>query len=383
MIDHRVVGAARAILPALRVLIVKRDKLGDLLLTTPVLRHLAEMRPDAEVHLLANDYNAWVARGHAAIARVWTYPRVRDGRRLRPFAALAQIPIGLALRRQHFDAAIVMGGDESPRAIRRTLLVGASRVVAYAHDPARYGRRLTDALPVPAAGHEVDRMMALLTPLGIAAPDRASHPEYALPQGDAAFARAWLRERGLDASRYVVLGLGARKAKKQPSTAQILRWSERLWRERGLSTVFMWTPGARDADRYPGDDDIAAPVLAEALPYVHPFRGPIPHALGLMFHARTSIVPDSGLMHFAAASPGGVLGLFADPADSAPAARWAPRGARATWLEADKRVSDLTDAVVFEALEPLLGPRAERLTGSGDGAPVAAVMPRPGDGQPD
>jgi hypothetical protein len=31
----------------------------------------------------------------------------------------------------------------------------------------------------------------------------------------------------------------------------------------------------------------------------------------------------------------------------------------------------------------LLGPRAERLTGSGDGAPVAAVMPRPGDGQPD
>jgi ADP-heptose:LPS heptosyltransferase len=354
MVDHRVVGAARAILPALRVLIVKRDKLGDLLLTTPVLRHLAEMRPDAEVHLLANDYNAWVARGHRALARVWTYPRVRDGGRLRPLAALAQVPIGLALRRERFDAAIVMGGDESPRAIRRTMLVGASRVIAYAANPRRYGRALTDPLPVPGEGHEIDRMMALLAPLGVAPPKRAADPEYTLPVDDAAFARAWLGARGLAPSRYVVLGVGARKAKKQPSTAQVLRWSERLWRERDLATVFMWTPGARDAEGYPGDDEIAAPVLGRALSYVHPFRGSIAQALGLIFHARTSILPDSGLMHFAAASPGGVLGLFADPADSAPAARWAPRGPRATSLQADARVSDLGDDEVFETLAGLL-----------------------------
>jgi ADP-heptose:LPS heptosyltransferase len=356
MVDHRVVGAARAILPALRVLIVKRDKLGDLLLTTPVLRHLAAARPDAEIHLLANDYNAWVARGHRAVARIWAYPRVRDGRRLRLGAAFAQIPIALELRRQRFDAALVMGGDESPRAIRRAIATAPSRVVAYAADARRYGRGLTDALPVPTHGHEIERMMALLAPLGIAPPAHASDPEYALPPEDAAFARAWLDARGLSARRYVVIGLGARRAKKQPATEQILRWSERLSREHDLATVFMWTPGARDADRYPGDDEIAAPVVARALHYVHPFRGPISHALGLIFHARTSILPDSGLMHFAAASPGGVLGLFADPDDSAPAARWAPRGARAAWLEAARRVSDLPDEVVFDALAPLLAP---------------------------
>jgi ADP-heptose:LPS heptosyltransferase len=367
----------------LRVLIVKRDKLGDLLLTTPVLRHLAEARPDAEIHLLANDYNAWVARGHPAIARTWTYPRVRDGRRLRLSAAFAQVPVALALRRQRFDAALVMGGDESPRAIRRTLAVAASRVIAYAADARRYGGRLVDALPVPAEGHEIDRMMALLAPLGVAPPARTAHPDYALPAEDAAFARAWLATRGLAPSRYVVIGLGARKPKKQPSTEQIVRWSDRLLREHGLHTVFMWTPGGRDAGRYPGDDDIAASVVARALAHVHPFRGPIPQALGLIFHARTSIVPDSGLMHFAAASPGGVLGLFADPADSAPASRWAPRGARASFIEAEKRVSEVRDEVVWAELEPLLAPHTSpspRFAGRGIASVKASLSPRAGRG---
>src|SRR5690349_13175267 len=116
----------------LRVLIVKRDKLGDLLLTTPVLAHLAHRMPHAEIHLLANDYNAWVVRGHPALHRTWTYARAREGGRLRVAAALSQLPLFWRLRQQRFDVAIVMGGDESHRGIRRAIASGAARIVAYA-----------------------------------------------------------------------------------------------------------------------------------------------------------------------------------------------------------------------------------------------------------
>jgi ADP-heptose:LPS heptosyltransferase len=342
-----------------RVLIVKRDKLGDLLLTTPVLRHLARARPDAEIHLLANDYNAWVARGHPALARTWTYPRVRDGGRLRVLAAPAHLGVMLALRRQRFDVAIVMGGDESPRAIVRARLAGARRVVAYVADPARR-RGVSDPLVVPHEGHEVDRMLALLAPLGVAPPQVCDPPDFALPERAVAMAKAWLDARALRSGGYVVLGVGARRTKKQPDVAQVLRWSERWKREHGLATVFMWTPGARGNARYPGDDELAASVLACQLPHVHPFDGTVLDALGLIAQARTSVFPDSGLMHFAAASPGGVLGLFADPQDSAPAARWAPRGPRAVHLEAQRLVTELDDAAVFDALRPLLAPRDDR-----------------------
>jgi len=336
-----------------RVLIVKRDKLGDLLLTTPVLRHLARTRPDVEIHLLANDYNAWVARGHPALTRTWTYPRVREGGRLRVLAAPAHVGVMLALRRQRFDVAIVMGGDESPRGIVRAWLAGARRVIAYVADPSRR-RGVSDPLAVPREGHEVDRMLALLAPLGVAPPAVADAPEFVLPDRASATARSWLGAQALAPGGYVVLGIGARRTKKQPDAAQVIRWSERWKREHGLDTVFMWTPGARDDARYPGDDELAAPVLAQRLAHIHPFRGPVMEALGLIAHARTSVLPDSGLMHFAAASEGGVLGLFADPQDSAPAARWSPRGPRAAFIEAPRRVSELDDAVVFDALLPLL-----------------------------
>jgi hypothetical protein len=46
----------------MKVLVIKRDKLGDLLLATPMLAHLKASRPDVQLHLLTNDYNAWVRR---------------------------------------------------------------------------------------------------------------------------------------------------------------------------------------------------------------------------------------------------------------------------------------------------------------------------------
>ena len=340
----------------LRVLIVKRDKLGDLLLTTPVLARLAADVPNAEIHVLANDYNAWVVHGHRALARTWTYARAREAGRLRIRAALSQVPLFWQLRRQHFDFAVVMGGDESHRGVRRAIASGAARVVAYADDPRRYGSRLTDPLPQPRTGHEVERMLALLAPLGAGLRDAVPDaPTFALPTEARSFAHAFLSARGLARASYVVIGVGARRAKKQPTAAQVLRWSQRLYEREGLHTLFIWTPGGAQDPRYPGDDALARDVVGRGLSHLHPFRGPIREALGLIFAARTSIIPDSGLMHFAAASEGGVLGLFADPADSAPAARWAPLGPRARHLEAVKCVAELDDDVVFDALAPLLG----------------------------
>ena len=105
---------------------------------------------------------------------------------------------------------------------------------------------------------------------------------------------------------------------------------------------------------YPGDDDIAQPVLDAGRTYIHPFRGPLKEAIGIIFRARTSMFPDSGLMHFAAASPGGVLGLFADTKVWTSPRQWAPLGLCVRYLEADKSVTELSDAEVTDALSGLI-----------------------------
>ena len=223
----------------MRILVVKRDKLGDLLLTTPVLARLGAALPRAEIHLLANDYNAWVARDHPALARTWVYPRARSGGRLHPLAALRQVPLGWRLRRQRFDWAFVMGGDESHRAIRRALATRAARVVAYAAEPPRYGSRLTDPLPPPADGHEIARMLALLAPLGLPEASVVA-PTFTISSEAGAFALRWLGVRGITQHGHVVIGLGARRPKKQPTPDQVAGWARRIYREWGLASVLMW-----------------------------------------------------------------------------------------------------------------------------------------------
>lgn len=345
----------------MKILVLKRDKIGDLLLSTPLFARLKACLPGVQTQLLANDYNAWVAAGNPHLERIWVYRRVRHGGRVSPGAAWDWLWQRRALRRERFDWVIVANGDESPRAIRRALSLGGARTVARCADASRYPG-LTDPLPPDTSRHEIERLLAMLSPLGIPVPEtsdnRTSFPTYLLPAASAAFAGQWLAGRGLLPGRYVVLGLGARRAKKQPSSAQVLAWSARFKQRWGLETVFMWTPGKSGDPLYPGDDEIAQPVLDAAshgrAPQLHPFRGPIPQALGLIWSARASLFPDSGLMHFAAASPGGVLGLFAETDVSPGPAQWAPRGPRAAWLEARKSVGELPDAQIYAGIGPLL-----------------------------
>ncbi len=339
----------------MKVLVLKRDKIGDLLLTTPLLAQLKAALPGVETHLLANDYNAWVAAGNPHVDRLWVYHRVRHGGSVSLGAAWGWIWQRLALRRERYDWVIVANGDESPRAIRRGLSLGGVRTVARCADAAKYPG-VTDPMPPDPSSHEVERLTGLLSRLGLKNSNEKIHPSYILPEASAAFAHDWLAERGLAPGKYLVLGLGARRPKKQPGTVQVLAWSAHFRQRWGLDTVFMWTPGKSGDPLYPGDDEVAQPVLDTRAPQIHPFRGPIDEALGIIWSARTSIFPDSGLMHFAAASPGGVLGLFAE-ADVSPApAQWAPRGPKVDWLEAEKSVSELPDALVYERLGRLLSP---------------------------
>lgn len=337
----------------MKILILKRDKLGDLLLTTPMLAWLRRNLPEARIDVLANTYNGWVLDGNRDVDNVLTYPRVRNGSRIDWVASLRQLMQILALRREHYDWVIAANGEYSHRALKRAGWLGGKRLVSYC-EPEHTPAYLTDALIPPTEGHETERLAALLAPLGIPPMPAGEALRFALPQEGEDFAKTWLGERDLAPGRYITLGLGARRAKRQPTAQQVVRWTRHFFEHWGLQTVFMWTPGKSNDPIYPGDDDIAQPVLDAKLPWLHPFRGPLKPALGLIFKGRTSIFPDSGLMHFAAASAGGVLGLFAEVEASPPPSQWAPRGPRAKWLEAPSTVAELADDIIFSALEPLI-----------------------------
>lgn len=337
----------------MKILILKRDKLGDMLLTTPMFTLLRQQMPEAQIDVLANTYNAWILDGNPDVNRVWSYQRVKEAGRIHWAAAIAQVKQTLALRAEKYDWVIVANGDASHRAIKRGAWLGGKNLVSYT-DADNSHDHVTHALSIPKTMHEARRMANLLTPLGITLPETLPPLRFQQPKEALDFTSGWLAEHGLAPGGYITLGLGARRAKKQPTTEQIIRWTKHFHDVWGLKTVFMWTPGKSDNPLYPGDDDVAQPVLDAQLPWLVPFRGALKPALGLIWNGRTSLFPDSGLMHFAAASPGGVLGFFAETDVSPAPAQWGPVGPKALWLDAPKAVSQLEDAEVLGQVAKLL-----------------------------
>ena len=86
----------------MKILVVKRDKIGDLLLATPMLRMIRMALPQARIELLASDYNAWLLAGNRDIDRVWTYRRARSGTHVSVRAGLQQVVQMLRLRARRY-----------------------------------------------------------------------------------------------------------------------------------------------------------------------------------------------------------------------------------------------------------------------------------------
>lgn len=338
----------------MKILVIKRDKIGDMILSTPLFALIKAALPSAQVHLLANTYNGWVVEGNPCIDKVWLYSRVKEGGRIRPLAAVRQAWQTIGLRRQAYDWIIVAGGSESWRANRRArqLAVPTTRIVAYCGPDRRRG--ISDALDCPQDGHELQRMVRLLAPLGIVVDGDIPEPVLRPPAAWLESAASFLARAGIDAGNYVMLGTGARKRTRQPEATQILRWAKAIRERFGLHTVFTWTPGKQDDPLYPGDDAIAAGVLDDCPAWIHPYRGDLGTVVGLTWLAKASLYPDSGLMHVAAASPGGVVGLFADPEHSSAPEVWGPVGARSRVVVAPRAIAELPDEAVLTAMGEIL-----------------------------
>ena len=344
----------------MKIVILKRDKVGDMLLATPMLQHLRASLPQAEIHMLANDYNAWVLEGNRNIDHLWIYPRLRHGATLRPRALLEQWLQVRRLKREKFDFAIAAGGVVSPRAAGRLLRLGAARSVAYAGAGPDAGdpvfARLTDPIACDAALHEVESNLRLLAPLGVAMPTREIYPAYTPGAEWLAPGHAWVVDQGLTPGGFVVIGLNARRVKRKPTTEQILRWSAHFKQALGLDSVLIWQPGPFDDRVYPGDDAIVGPFISRLPPYLKPFSNPVDvrAAMGVIWQAATSIFPDGGIAHLASVSPGGVLALFAETDVSPHPDNWRPYARKGTYLEATKMVAELADAQIFERVAWLL-----------------------------
>ena len=310
-----------------RILLLRRDNIGDLVCTTPLIAALRAKLPQAWLGALVTTYNAEVLAGTVALDEVYVYEKLKH----RSGGLFAHLRTRLAqmslLRGQKLDCVLVPA--PSPQSLKLARSLKPGQVIAA---PAA----------VPAAQHEVERSFAVGKAFGVT--DNPG-PMQVFPDPEKS---AELRRR-LGDGPFVAVHISARRpAQRWP----LERYAELITRvSKAQKVMLLWSPGARDDPRHPGDDEAAAAILravkdASVTPVATPDLKTLIAALSL---AERVICPDGGAMHLAAALGKPVVALFGD----SPVERWRPWGAPHRVVQPDSR--DLADL----ALEPVLAACAE------------------------
>ena len=154
----------------MKILIVRLRLIGDVVLTTPLLRALRRKHPGAQLTYLVEPAAAPIVRGNPNLTNIVVVAKRRGLARLRDDVSIAR-----QLRRERFDVAIDLHGG--PRAAWFTWASGAPMRIGYAIKGRSWMYthvvpRPRDETPRPSVANQWD----LLAPLDIGAPDPARDP---------------------------------------------------------------------------------------------------------------------------------------------------------------------------------------------------------------
>lgn len=197
---------------AKRILVIRPDEIGDVVLTGPFLRALRQAAPQAHISLLVKEECRELVALCPHVDAVRSLPfsaRWTAGRWLDLLIAAGRLKA--ALPKEGFDLVLLPRCDVDwyGAALIGHLLAGNGAVVR--HRDARPGLAgspelaiITEDYANPVMEHEVLRPLRFLTWCGAAAgPD--SHLEAWVGDADRAFARGWLRSRFAGAAPLVVM----------------------------------------------------------------------------------------------------------------------------------------------------------------------------------
>ena len=340
------------------ILIVKRDKLGDLILASFLIREVKRLYPSCDVDLWVTAFTKIVHESNPAVRHCYTIQKVR-GLHLTIFRDLyEQLRTLFQLRRTKYDLVLVAGGEYSPKAVRQIRFLKFRHSTAYCPEPMsnRYPQ-LTHPVASPRQElHEAQRILNLLrsySPSISASCDIKDRPVVGWAHSVTSAAAAFQAKHKLTPRRYLVIGLGARKAKRQPNAGQVKRWAVWFAREYQLPVVLSYTPRISVDPGYPNDEELAMAIKGLCSDIIL-MGGSIHEAIGVIRDAYVAVVPDSGLMHAATTGQARVLGLFADPGNAPSPEQWGPVGDGCDVVVAAKTISDLPDEEIFSKLNALV-----------------------------
>ncbi|HMA87244.1 MAG TPA: glycosyltransferase family 9 protein [Burkholderiales bacterium] len=297
-----------------RILVVRRDNIGDLVCTTPLIDALRARYPRAHLAALVNSYNAEVLEGNPALDAVHVYTKLKHrGTSETALSVISEkLRLFATLRRARFDCVLLAKSGFDRQGLALSRWIGPRAVVGFAPPGGGRARGLTDPVAPVAAEtlHEVEVLARLGDALGVV---DALGPLRAYPStARVADWRARLPPLSVE-RKWIALHVSAREPGRHWPAEKFAALVAALAADARLGFVLLWAPGAADDPRHPGDDAKAQAIrsaVPAAVPLLAAPTARLADLTAILSLCDAFIGADGGALHLAAAVGLPTVALF-------------------------------------------------------------------------
>ncbi len=330
------------------ILVIRRDNIGDLVLTTPLFEWLRRQFPGACLAALVNSYNAAVLERNPHLDEVFVYTKRKHLAGGSVFkSTVRRLDLLWQLRRRRFDYVILARNGFARRALGTARWLAPRHIVGFVEPPDAAPAAID--MPVDHAGgetlHAVEDLWRLVQPLGAPGPPPRTTlvPDPRLVEK----LRRILPPRAPGAGGpLVALHVSARKTAQRWRADNFTALARRLHDGCGARFLLLWSPGDESNPHHPGDDAKAQRILAgmDRLPVAAVPTSGLDELIAALSLADAAVLSDGGAMHIAAALGKPVVCFFGNSS----ATRWRPWGVDHELLQKESR--DVADITVEDAV---------------------------------
>jgi len=340
-----------------RILIIRRDNIGDLACTTPAIAALRQHSPNAEIGALVNSYNAEVLSGNPNLNQIFVYQKLKHaGGLLNRLKAIQQrFKLIVQLRQWNPDVTLLAKASYERHGLNFARQIGAKNIIGYVLDDLNQAKSVPDVcLPTPdfTTLHEVEAVNGLLKPLGI---EDALGPLQVFADNQAV---AQLNTRLPKAARRIALHISAREPERRWGIDNFVALTKHILEtQQSAQILLFWSPGKADDPHHPGDDEAAEQLLkaVQSNRLVPMPTQNLTELIAALSLCDLFIGTDGGAMHLAVALNKKVLALF----ENLPGKlnHWYPWQVSSRIVHsadpAKPNIDQITQAQVFNALDGL------------------------------
>ena len=307
------------------ILIIRRDNIGDLVCTTPLISNLRKSFPNANIDVFVNSYNAPVIANNVYIDNVFIYKKAKhlQNGESKFKVYLERFKTYFKIWRKGVDVAILAGGVDNKRSLKIAKLVRAKRIIGYIPSHSKGSSSITDPIDISntVGLHEVELTNMLAQSIGVV--DEPHNLSLTPSKSELYGVHQFLEKHGQDQSCSPIgVHISARKISNQWSAENHIELIRRIWKKYKHPIMLFWSPGSKDNPQHPGDDELAMYIKEQCqdIPVLFFHTQKLERLIAGISVCKAFICSDGGAMHLAAATGCPVLCFFGD----SDAQRWYP-----------------------------------------------------------